>query len=307
MSNKQVEQMEGIIYQVISGFYYVWSGNKSYTTKPRGLFRHQKITPLVGDRVIFELNQEDPDSDGRIVKLLPRRNEIKRPSVVNIDHAFVVMSLVEPDFSYYLLDTFLVSLEAKKIKGTIILTKHDLLVKEVGEAAADAQVDEIRQVYEPAGYDRLVVSADEASIQAVNDYVHEGLYVIMGQSGVGKSTLLNRLIPDLEIRTAEISESLGRGRHTTREVTLYELNGGFLADTPGFSTVDLTTIAKEDLRLFFPEIRRKGQACRFRSCLHKQEPGCGVKQAVEGGIIPASRYENYLHILQQIEETPPRY
>lgn len=298
---------EGVIYQSISGFYYVWSDGETYATKPRGNFRHQNMKPLVGDRVKFELDTKDVQSNGRLIEIQPRRNQMIRPAIVNVDHALVVMSLIQPNFSANLLDTFLVSVEATHIEAIIVLTKYDLLVEEVGLVEAEKRVQAIQQVYQTIGYPVAVLDGQPASYQALGDLIVEGIYVVMGQSGVGKSTLLNHLIPELSIETAAISDSLNRGKHTTREVTLYRYHEGLLADTPGFSAMEFADLEKEELSHYFPELAEASHGCKFRSCMHINEPKCQVRALVESGEIASSRYKNYLQMFERIEQRKPIY
>lgn len=297
----------GIIYQAISGFYYVWSEGESYATKPRGNFRHQQTKPLVGDVVKFEIDEADSNSNGRLIEIQERYNELVRPTVANVDYAFVVTSLIEPDFSYNLLDYFLVSVEANHIQPLILLTKFDLLVKQKGQEEAKAVVRKISKLYERIGYTVITMDASDESIERLTEQIEAGLYVIMGQSGVGKSTLLNRLLPEARIETAAISDALNRGRHTTREVTLYRFNKGMLADTPGFSAIEFASLEKEELAACFPEFSEASDRCKFRSCLHINEPGCQVKELLAKGQIAESRYNNYLQIFERIEQRKPIY
>lgn len=297
----------GIIYQAISGFYYVWSEGESYATKPRGNFRHQQTKPLVGDVVKFEIDEADSNSNGRLIEIQERYNELVRPTVANVDYAFVVTSLIEPDFSYNLLDYFLVSVEANHIQPLILLTKFDLLVKQKGQEEAKAVVRKISKLYERIGYTVITMDASDESVERLTEQIEAGLYVIMGQSGVGKSTLLNRLLPEARIETAAISDALNRGRHTTREVTLYRFNKGMLADTPGFSAIEFTSLEKEELAACFPEFSEASDRCKFRSCLHINEPGCQVKELLAKGQIAESRYNNYLQIFERIEQRKPIY
>lgn len=298
---------EGVIYQSISGFYYVWSEGEAYATKPRGNFRHQKMKPLVGDRVKFELDVADAQSNGRLIEIQPRRNQMIRPAIVNVDHALVVMSLIQPDFSANLLDTFLVSVEATDIEAIIVLTKYDLLVEAEGQAEADKRVEAIKALYQKIGYPVAVLDGQPASYQALGGLIVSGIYVVMGQSGVGKSTLLNHLIPELSIETAAISDALNRGKHTTREVTLYRYHEGLLADTPGFSAMEFADIEKEELSHYFPEMTEASHECKFRSCLHINEPKCQVVALVESGEIAQSRYKHYLQMFEKIEQRKPIY
>lgn len=308
MKENQVITKEGIIYQAISGFYYVWSEGKSYATKPKGKFRHQQVKPLVGDHVEIEIDINDNQSESRLITIFQRKNSLVRPPVANVDDAFIVMSLVEPDFSSSLLDYFLVSIESHQIEPIIILTKYDLLVEAIGKEAAESNVTDIQAIYQKIGYQVIVKKEITTFAEEIQSVVTEdAIYIVMGQSGVGKSTLLNDLLPKADIATGEISDYLNRGRHTTREVTLYRLYQGLLADTPGFSAIDFPQIEKEHLSQYFPEIWRKSAECRFRGCLHQNEPNCAVKAAVELGEIASSRYENYSQILQKIEQRKPIY
>lgn len=282
------------------------SEDKHYTTKPRGNFRHTDTKPLVGDVITFEYDLNKPEQHGRILSVQPRRNQLIRPSVVNVDSAFVVMSLVEPDFSYSLLDQFLVSVELHHIEPIILLTKYDL-AKAANVTRAEELVLEICHMYEAIGYAVHVLDGSTKALDTLKTYISEGLYVVMGQSGVGKSTLLNRLIPELTLETGEISQYLNRGRHTTREVTLYEFGKGLLADTPGFSALDFDDIEKETLGHYFPEIVRASAQCKYRSCVHLNEPDCAVKQFVDSHVIADTRYQNYRLMYEKIANRKPVY
>lgn len=302
-----MKRQDGLIYKSLSGFYYVWSQGQSYTTKPKGLFRHKNEKPLVGDWVTIEIDASNPESEERLIDIAARRNQLLRPPVANVDVALVVISLVEPDFAYNLLDGYLVSVESYGIHPVIICSKVDLMIEQKGQADTTALLDEIEATYAPADYTVLKTDSLEAIDAYLNETPKDTVHVVMGQSGAGKSTLLNRLIPDLAIETKDISQSLNRGRHTTRDVTLYPSHGSWLADTPGFSAIEFPDIEAEDLAHCFPEISRASASCKFRSCRHKQEPGCQVKAAVEAGDIAASRYNNYLAILERIENRKPNY
>lgn len=286
--------IEGQIRKALSGFYYVFSDGEMYQTRARGNFRKRGLTPLVGDEVVFS---SEENSEGYVLELLPRKNELVRPPVANVDLGVVVTSLVEPNFSYNLLDRFLVTLENKAIDPVIYLSKTDLTKDE-------AQVAEIKAVYEPLGYP---VIAGLAEKHRLTQLFNEKLTVFMGQSGAGKSTLLNELAPELQLATGEISESLGRGKHTTRHVELLELFDGLVADTPGFSSIDFLELSAEELPKDFPEFLAASSYCRFRECRHVKEPGCEVKTRVEAGEITQSRYDNYLQFLQEIENRRPVY
>lgn len=302
-----IQEHLGVIYQSLSGFYYVWADGREFVTKAKGVFRHQNLKPIVGDRVVIEENLDDPESESRLIHLLPRTNSLVRPPVANVDYVILVMSFVEPDFSFTLLDQYLVNLEWQEIKVNILLTKFDLLVDKLGQAEADQYVKQIKDIYQNLGYKVWVKTKEEAFVNEFRDSLEKGIYVVMGQSGAGKSSFLNQLLPDVNISTGEISNALNRGRHTTRKVTLYPVQQAFLADTPGFSAMDLPLMGATDLRLTFPEIRKFGQDCRFRSCVHDQEPGCRVKQAVEDKEIEPTRYQSYLTLLKRIRDNQTIY
>lgn len=289
--------MEGKITKALSGFYYVENSSGLYQTRGRGNFRKRKITPLVGDNVIFESSNQ---TDGYLMEILPRRNQLVRPAVANVDQGVVVTSLVEPNFSYNLLDRFLVTLEYELIEPIIYLTKVDLLENKT-------LIEEIRRTYEKAGYLVIVATENTDSLEAIKSTFNQHLTVFMGQSGAGKSTLLNRIVPGLALETASISESLGRGKHTTRHVELIEIAGGLVADTPGFSSIDFITIEAKELPKQFPEFLEVAHDCRFRECSHVNEPNCAVKAGVEKGEIALTRYENYLQFLGEIENRKPIY
>ena len=289
-----MRRIEGQIRKALSGFYYVASDGKMYQTRARGNFRKKKLTPLVGDEVVFS---SEENSEGYILELLPRKNELVRPPVANIDQGVIVTSLIEPNFSYNLLDRFLVTLENKYIHPIIYLSKTDLVKDQ-------SLVDEIRGVYEPLGYPVIDGEQDK---QKLTDLFADNVTVFMGQSGAGKSTLLNDVSPDLNLETGEISDALGRGRHTTRHVELLELFGGLVADTPGFSSIEFLEITTEELPKEFPEFRAAAPQCRFRECRHVKEPGCEVKHRLETGEIAQTRYDNYLQFLQEIDKRRPIY
>ena len=288
--------IKGQIRKAISGFYYVHADGETYQTRGRGNFRNRKITPLVGGQVLFESENK---TDGYLLEVMPRKNQLVRPPVANVDLGVVVTSLVEPNFSYNLLDRFLVTLEYESIEPVIFLTKTDL-------ASNEQQIDEIKQTYETIGYPVIVPKYPGDTAELIR-YFPERLTVFMGQSGAGKSTLLNQISPDLNLETGEISDSLGRGRHTTRHVELLPLYDGLVADTPGFSSIDFLTIETTELPKQFPEFVSASNHCRFRECMHAKEPGCEVKRQVETGEIAQTRYENYLQFLQEVENRKPIY
>ena len=283
--------MQGKIIKALAGFYYVESAGQIYQTRARGNFRKKGQTPYVGDEVEFSAEK---DSEGYILKIAERKNSLVRPPIVNIDQAVVIMSAKEPDFNPNLLDRSLVLLEHKGIHPILYISKLDLL-------DCEDELDEFLQVYRTIGYD--VVQSVEELLPLLADKIT----VFMGQTGVGKSTLLNKIAPDLQLETGEISESLGRGRHTTRAVSFYNLNGGKIADTPGFSSLDYEVSTTEDLNQAFPEIAEFSKSCKFRTCTHTHEPNCAVKPAVESGRIAIFRFDNYLQFLSEIENRRETY
>ncbi|EOT40070.1 MULTISPECIES: ribosome small subunit-dependent GTPase A [Enterococcus] len=290
--------MKGQIRKALSGFYYVVTAdNTIYQTRGRGNFRKRKLTPLVGDWVEFESSNL---TDGYILDLLPRKNELVRPPVANIDLGIVVISMVEPAFSYNLLDRFLVNLEYKDIEPVIYLSKLDLLTDK-------QQLENVKAVYNAIGYEVIAFESDKANKDALEKLFHDKLSVFMGQSGAGKSTLLNKIRPDLDLATAAISNYLGRGKHTTRHVELLEIGGGLVADTPGFSSLEFQDITSQELPRMFPEFVKAAPFCKFRECQHVNEPGCEVKHRVESGEIAPTRYANYLQFLEEIEKRRPIY
>lgn len=289
--------MKGQIIKALSGFYYVESEDTIFQTRARGNFRNRKITPLVGDEVIFESSNP---TDGYLLEILPRKNELIRPPVANVDQGVVVTSLIQPNFSFNLLDRFLVTLEYKEIEPIIFLSKTDLV-------SDQSEVQKIAALYQQIGYQVIVSKADTSDLLELQRIFPERLTVFMGQSGAGKSTLLNRIVPELDLETAEISESLGRGKHTTRHVELLTLYDGLVADTPGFSSIDFLEIDSGQLPKQFPEFLALAHQCRFRECMHLNEPNCAVKEAVEQQTVALTRYKNYVQFLEEIENRRPIY
>ncbi len=292
----------GRIVKAISGFYYVEANGRIYQCRGRGVFRNQNRSPLVGDAVSFQVDEND---EGYIIDIEQRTNVLDRPPIANIDQALIVTSAKQPSFSSLLLDRFLVFIESKRIKPIIYITKKDLLSHD--------ELDELtgwKQMYEQIGYTVALLSAielPEDDQEVVRSHVKGHVSAVMGQSGVGKSSLLNAIDDSLAIKTDEISKSLGRGKHTTRHVELISIAGGFVADTPGFSVVQFDEIEAEQLSSCFPEMDMRQQGCKFRGCLHINEPQCAIKQAVETGEIAQERYKHYLQFMEEIQERKPRY
>ena len=292
----------GRIIKSISGFYDVLDDetDELIRTRARGNFRKRKIKPLVGDKVSFDATGDL----GYILEILPRENSLVRPPIANVDQAIVVTSSAEPNFSSNLLDKILVNIEHNDIQPLIYLTKADLL-------SAD-QYMELKQTlegYHEAGY-QVFDDQDSYNDQQIADLeatFSNKVTVFTGQSGAGKSTLLNHIDKELGLATAAISQTLNRGKHTTRQVSLFEIAGGLVADTPGFSSIDLMDISKEELPTLFPEFLRYSAECQFRGCNHVNEPGCKVKAELAEGRIMQSRYDNYLYFLNEINSYKKRY
>lgn len=291
---------KGQIRQSLSGYYDIFSEGKTYRTRARGNFRKKGQTPLVGDYVEFKADNEN---EGYVLKILERKNQLVRPPVANVDCAIVVTACIEPDFSSNLLDRQLVMLSENEIVPILYFSKADLMDETTKERMLP-----VFDYY--SKYYRTVVSeknmADEELVSALLEEAGNVL-VVMGQTGAGKSTLLNRLDPKLKLETGEISKALSRGRHTTRKVSLMDVKGHLIADTPGFSSFELREIEKERLSSLFEDFNEYSPQCRFRGCLHLNEPDCAVKVAVLEGKILESRYENYKLFQKMIQEQKPRY
>ncbi|MBU8708278.1 ribosome small subunit-dependent GTPase A [Bacillus subtilis] len=296
---------EGKIIKALSGFYYVLDesedSDKVIQCRGRGIFRKNKITPLVGDYVVY---QAENDKEGYLMEIKERTNELIRPPICNVDQAVLVFSAVQPSFSTALLDRFLVLVEANDIQPIICITKMDLIEDQDTEDTIQAYAEDYRNI----GYDvYLTSSKDQDSLADIIPHFQDKTTVFAGQSGVGKSSLLNAISPELGLRTNEISEHLGRGKHTTRHVELIHTSGGLVADTPGFSSLEFTDIEEEELGYTFPDIREKSSSCKFRGCLHLKEPKCAVKQAVENRELKQYRYDHYVEFMTEIKDRKPRY
>lgn len=274
--------MQGQIIKISSNRHIVSSDGKTYNTIPRGKFRNDKIIPKVGDYVIFN------EKSLVIEEILPRKNTFNRPMVSNIDRAFIVTSLVNPLFSLGLLDKFVTHMELNNIDVVICLTKTDLVSKNEYD-----KIKKIMAYYSNIGY--CIVTNLE--LDKIKDLIKDNTNVFIGQTGAGKSTLLNKLNPDFNLKTGEVSLALGRGRHTTRNVELYDFLGGKVLDTPGFSALDLSIYKKENIKYAFREF--SNYSCPFRDCSHTKEAECSIKKAVDDGKILKSRYDSYLKFYEE--------
>lgn len=276
--------MEGIIIKNISNDYTVHANDKNYVCKPRGKFRNLKITPLVGDEVIFD------ESNNYLLDIKPRRNELVRPPVANIDQAVIVMSIAQPDFSDNLLDKLLCIIEFNNIKPIICFTKLDLLKETEKDEAL-----KFMAYYKKIGYDVYI----NTELDKIKNIFKDKVTVFTGQSGAGKSTLLNKLNPSLNIKTDEISKALGRGKHTTRHVELINLFGGLVADTPGFSSLSFIGMTSDDIKDNFVEFNTYRDKCAYKDCKHNLEDDCEVKRQLKDKNILDSRYENYIKFIDR--------
>ena len=287
---------EGIIQQSLSGFYDVISDGQIYRTRGRGNFRKKGIKPLVGDHVEFE--------DGYLLAIEPRKNQLVRPLVANVDDAVVVTAATQPTFSSNLLDRQLIALELQKVKPILFFSKVDLLNEDEFQ-----HLKSVADGYREIGYSVYFNAQpfNETDLQNLLNQLKGKVVTMMGQTGAGKSTLLNHLSPELDLPTGEISQALKRGRHTTRKVTLLNVDDALIADTPGFSSYEDFTMTKEQLPQLFPEMRAIATECKFRGCLHLKEPGCSVKTAVEHGKIMQTRYDNYVQFQELIKSQKPKY
>lgn len=277
--------MQGEVVKVISNQFYVKVNNNVLICTQRGVLKKNKTLPLVGDKVLIDIKKQV------IEKILPRKNEIVRPPVANIDQAIVVTSLKHPDFSTNLLDKLLVQLEINKIKPIICLTKKDLL-----SSIELTNYLEIINYYQKIGY--LVV--DNTETKKILKELENKITVFLGQTGAGKSTLLNKLFPDLNLKTGEVSLALGRGKHTTRVVEIIEIGNIKVLDTPGFSALSFLKYDLESVKEAFIEF--KNYPCLYKDCNHDKEPECNLKKAVLAGNVLESRYENYLNFKKEFSE-----
>lgn len=261
----------GQIRKALSGFYYVYDNGKVIQCRGRGVFRNRGESPLVGDFVDYTVEGEN---DGTITVIHERKNNLVRPPISNIDQAILVFSIKEPDFNTILLDRFLVVLESFYIEPIICLTKSDLMDTKMEQTMKDYIND-----YENIGYEILMTYKDDPNFNDKITPILKGkTTVLAGQSGVGKSTLLNTILPSLDLKTGVISDALGRGKHTTRHVELIEVCDGLLADTPGFSSFEFDLMEKEELSSCFPDFVKRQDECKYRGCLHVNEPKCAVKK-----------------------------
>lgn len=288
--------MQGKIIKGIAGFYYVHVIEAGvYECKAKGIFRKEKIKPLVGDNVEIDVLSEE-EKTGNIIRILERQNELIRPAVANIDQAMVIFAAVRPKPNFNLLDRFLIMMEYQQVETVICFNKQDL--------ATEEDLHKLEEIYEKCGYRILFTSAKEKEgLEEVRKVLEGKTSTVAGPSGVGKSSLINLLQPEIEMETGAISEKIERGKHTTRHSQLIHIkHNTYIMDTPGFSSLYLKGFEKEELKEYFREFREYEPSCRFQGCSHIQEPDCAVKQALAEGRISSIRYEDYTSIYEELKQ-----
>ena len=288
--------MQGKIIKGIAGFYYVHVAESGiYECKAKGAFRNQKVKPLVGDNIRLDVLDEE-EKKGNIEEILPRKNELIRPAVANIDQALVIFAAAKPKPNFNLLDRFLILMQYQKVPAVVCFNKQDMVNEE--------ELKLLRATYESADYPVLFTSAaKEEGIQAIRELLKGKTTTVAGPSGVGKSSLINLLSPEAGMETGDISRKIERGKHTTRHSELFALDKDtFICDTPGFSSIYLPDMEKEELGTYFPEFTKYEPFCRFQGCAHIHEPGCGVKEALEEKKISPIRYENYKLLYEELKD-----
>ncbi|MBQ4473440.1 MAG: ribosome small subunit-dependent GTPase A [Lachnospiraceae bacterium] len=291
--------MKGRIVKGIAGFYYVDVPEKGiYECKARGVFRNQEIKPLVGDYAEIDVTDEEAMA-GQITAILPRFNELIRPAVANVDQAVVLFAAAKPAPNLALLDHFLVMMQRNHVQTILVFNKSD--------AASARKMEELAQIYAGCGCRVLFISAKNGEgTEEVRSLLKGRTTVLAGPSGVGKSTLMNAILPEAGMQTGEISQKIGRGRHTTRHAELFQVGENtYLFDTPGFSSFGVWGLEPEELRYYMPEFASYEGKCRFDGCLHDREPDCAVKEALEAGEISRARYDSYLQMLEILRQAKP--
>lgn len=281
--------MEGIIIKGIGGFYYIKTDEGIIECKARGKFRYNSLKPMVGDRVTIKVE----NGKGVIEDIHERSSELIRPTVANVTQAFVVFAIKNPDINLDLLNRFLTLCEYNDIHAVVCLNKEDLCTEE--------EKENLKELINDIGYEVLFINAKEGKgFDALKERLEHNITVLCGPSGAGKSTLLNSFIDREHMETGSVSEKIGRGKHTTRHSELIDVDNGYLVDTPGFTTLDVTFIDRDSLKYCFPEFNDYNNLCKFNGCNHYKEPKCAVKEAVEEGKINNLRYEFYIKTLEEI-------
>ena len=288
-----MKTLNGTIIKGIGGFYYVEAADEIYECKARGVFRKEKLSPLVGDKVTISINE---NAENTIDEIMPRKNALTRPPVVNIDNLIIVVSTVEPKPSTLVIDKLIAVAEHKNIEPIIVITKSDL-----------ASAQEIFDIYTLAGFKTIIVSNEtKDGVDEVKAVLKYKISALTGNSGVGKTSLLNNLDETLALKTAQISKKLGRGRHTTRQAELYRVCDGFVVDTPGFSSFEIDKsdiILKDELAYCFRDFSDYIEKCKFYpSCTHTADKGCAVVEAVNEGKISKSRHNSYVQLYNEVKD-----
>lgn len=288
-----MKTLNGTIIKGIGGFYYVEAADEIYECKARGVFRKEKLSPLVGDKVTISINE---NAENTIDEIMPRKNALTRPPVVNIDNLIIVVSTVEPKPSTLVIDKLIAVAEHKNIEPIIVITKPDL-----------ASAQEIFDIYTLAGFKTIIVSNEtKGGVDEVKAVLKDKISALTGNSGVGKTSLLNNLDETLALKTAQISKKLGRGRHTTRQAELYRVCDGFVVDTPGFSSFEIDKsdiILKDELAYCFRDFSDYIEKCKFYpSCTHTADKGCAVVEAVNEGKISKSRHNSYVQLYNEVKD-----
>lgn len=297
---------KGVIVKGIAGFYYVKSGDAVYRCKARGIFKQRDIKPAVGDEVIIEIIPDNDDS--LITDIIPRRNSFIRPFIANVDCFIIVTAASKPAPVFAVIDKFLVMAEKAGTEIVLCINKCDLAENKDKKKnrKASENIDLIREIYEPLYPVVCLDSMNGAGFEELIGHIKGKKSALAGPSGVGKSTILNRLIPEADAETGNISEKSGRGKHTTRHSELFTINeaeGSMIFDTPGFTSFDVLESDEEELQHLYPEIERVLGSCRYSDCRHIAEPGCGVLDALQEGRIHRSRYESYVSQLNEIKNS----
>ena len=287
--------MQGKIIKGIAGFYYVQTTEGLYECKAKGIFRKEKIKPLVGDDVEISVTDEDKKT-GNVDQILPRKNTLIRPAVANIDQVLVIFAAASPKPNLNLLDRFLVSMEKQGVPAVICFNKQDMVEEE--------EQHRLRHIYENSGCRVLFTCAEKnQGIRQVRELLNGKTTAVAGPSGVGKSTMVNLLAPEAQMETGEISKKIDRGKHTTRHSEILLVGERtYICDTPGFTSLAVWDMEKEELKDYFREFAEYEGQCRFQGCTHTHEPGCRVKEALDEGKISRQRYDNYLEMYTELKE-----
>lgn len=294
--------MQGKIIKSLSGFYEVHTDEAVYRCRARGVFRSLGIKPLVGDNCSFDVTDTvSVPMEGSITEILPRRNQLQRPNVANIDQALLIFSITHPVPSYNMLDRFLITMKETDLPAILCFSKADL--------ALDEEKEELREIYEECGCSVVFMSNfDAAGVEKLRGYLDGKTTVFTGPSGVGKSTLINALCPGAEIETGELSRKIQRGKNTTRHIEIFSAGRGtYVCDTPGFTSLFLENTDAAELKSFYPEFDQFAANCRFNGCMHMKEPDCAVKRAVEDHEISSIRYNNYRQLYAELKDRKQVY